>query len=263
MRPKVKSRDEKRNKEAGFSLVVVIVLLLFLSMSAGALSSILTTSSCSGLNHLNAAQAFYTAQAGLCWGLKNNGGTSAPVPFGEGSFEVDKYYFRFEATAVAGRSERKVRANRTVEYLKGTREGPHVEEDVQFVAKNQTGDWVELTHFKLEWAEQVAYFEKLKMRYAKNYEEFLKDNWESWKTLFDKGWNGGLRGASGVKYVFKDYKSYWIESGEPVQFFIEDFESAAGGGSNVDMRSIPFKLTLYGPWGSTDYEYPPAVVGVE
>ena len=249
MRPESNKSVNLQNREGGFSLVVVIFILLILAFMAGSVSSILAVTHRSSLDYLNATQAFYLSQAGLAWAMKNQKEILVPISFGQGTFSVEKYYFRYIATGTVGGCERKVRGYRSIEYLQKTRYALE-NEDAGFWLKNQTGDWVELWSFRAEWAGTTAFFAKL----------FHSDDGEAFNAVYDKAWYGKQNGSSGVKYAFPS--SIWIAPGQSVLFYFDDFKSGPFGGSDVDMRQIPFKFTLYGNWFGAEIQFPPTVVGV-
>ena len=233
-------------RQAGFSMVVVLVLFLFLGIVGGSLCSVLSVANASGLSRLHSAKAHYIAQAGLHWLLYNRSGFTGSASFGGGTLSlVEKNQWRYEVKALVGDTERRVRGYRSIEYFPGTREERN--EDVYFYVKNQTGYWIDFDAFMIEWAGATAYYEKVEMT--------EEDEGTSRMTVFDDSWNSNRRLGSGEKRSL--WFTRWVAPGETIEFRFKDFESGRYGGSNVDMDAVPIKLYLF----DDSYNYQYTVVG--
>jgi len=220
-------------------MVVVIVLFLFLSIVGGSVCSLLSVTHSSGLSHINSTKAFYVAQAGLQWALKNRAVGQCEVSFGEGNFSfVEKNMWRYEVRGSLGEAVRHVRGYRTIEYFPGTREWVP-KENVHFLVQNQTGYWIDFNGMKLEWSGREAYFEKI---------HITEEGDDELITVWDGNWYGGQHVGSGEKVYF--YLNRDVAPSETLEIVIEGFESGKHGGNKVDMRDLPVKVTFY------DYAYP-------
>jgi len=227
--------------------MVVLVLLLFLSVVGGSVCSLLSDFYDSGLSRLDSARPYYLADAGLQWALRNRQEPYYDVSFGAGSFSIDKYMWRFTVTAGASGAERRVRGYRTIEFFPGTRADASPE-DVWFWVQNQTGYWIDFNYITLEWSGATAYYAKILM---------TEEGDEDLDTYWDYGWSGGWRAGSGDKISLN--RRRWLAPFETIEIKIEDFEAGRYGGSDVDMRDIPVKLTFH----DYSYAYQPTVVGVD
>jgi len=228
-------------------MVVVLVLFLFLGIVGGSVSSILSESHRAGLSRLQSAQAFYNAEAGLQWALYNRIGEIGQISFAGGSISlVEKNMWRYEIEGRVGDAVRRVRGYRTIEYYPGTREWDP-KEDFRFFVKNQTGYWIDFDAMMLEWSGPEAYYRKIRI---------TEEEETSLETVWDKGWYGGRFAGSGEKVGLSVNR--WVAPGETVEIKIDDCESGRYGGSNVDMRAVPVKVTFYD--GSYAYQF--TVVGL-
>lgn len=235
-----------RNDQAGFGLIVVLVLFLFLGIVGGSLCSILTNATSAGLSRLNSAKAFYAAQAGLHWLLYNRTGFTGEASFGGGTISlVEKNQWRYEVKGTCGDTERRVRGYRSIEYFPGTREDK--DEKVYFYVKNQTGYWIDFDGFVIEWSGATAYYAKVEITEEDEGQNRIK--------VFDKGWYSNRRKTSGEEVSL--WFTRWVAPGETIEFRFEDFEVDRYGGNDVDMDDIPIKLYLYD--GSYNYQF--TVVG--
>jgi len=213
--------------------MVVLVLLLFLGVVGGSICSLLSESHRSGLSRLNSARTYYVADAGLQWALRNRQEPYYSISFGGGSFSIDKYYWRFTVTANVAEAQRKVRGYRTLEYFPGTRDDSKPE-DLWFWVQNQTGYWVDVNYLEIEWSGPEAYYSKLRM---------TEEGKTSLKKVWDAGWWGGAGAGSGENTNI--YPGRLIAPWETIEIVFEEFEEGRWGGSDVDMRDIPVKLTFY------------------
>jgi hypothetical protein len=247
-----KPRDNMRPKrpgEEGVSLIMVLVILLFLTTLGGSLASGLAASHRSGLGRLQSAQAFYTAQAGLDWALKNGQGVSIPQTFGGSDFTVDRYWWRYTVTAVGDEAVRKVRGYRAIEYIPGTR-GTESKKDVTFWVQNPSIYHLRIRYIVVEWSGPTAYFEKIKIR---------RDTEDEQDLIWKYSDYSSKRGESEAKYHFPDY--FWLLSGESIGVTVEKFvDKRSGNGSQVDMEETPVKITFYDDYDSS---YPSFIVRTE
>ncbi len=235
--------------QAGFSMVVVLVLFLFLGIVGGSLCSVLSEATVSGLSRLHSAKAHYIAQSGLQWVLYNRTSFSGEASFGGGTMSlVEKNQWRYEVKAVVGDTERRVRGYRSMEYFPGTRDENTSPEDIHFHVQNQTGYWIGFDSFKIEWAGQTAYYAEVYM---------TENNETSVEKVWDSGWLGGYRGGSDEKMSMGFTR--WVAPGETVEVHFKDFESSRYGGLDRDMSDVPLKLYFYN--GSYNYQF--TVVGVD
>lgn len=250
MKAHAEKKAISRDSQAGFSLIVVLVLFLFLGIVGGSLCSVLTSATSAGLSRLNSAKAFYAAQSGLQWLLYSRTSFSGSVSFGGGSISlVEKNSWRYEVKGTCGDTERRVRGYRSMEYYPGSREETSSAENVKFYVKNQTGYWIDFNGFEIEWSGATAYYAKVLMTEEKEGTSLM--------TVYDKSWNGNRRLGSGEKRTL--WFTRWVAPGETIEFIFEDFETGQYGGSNVDMSSIPLKMYFYD--GSYNYQY--TMVGVD
>jgi len=213
--------------------MVVLVLLLFLGVVGGSICSILSESHESGLSRLNSARAYYVADAGLQWALRNRQEPSYDISFGEGSFSIDKYYWRFTVTANVAGAQREVQGYRTIEYFPGTRNAPYPE-NVCFWVQNQTGYSIYINYLEVEWSGPTAYYGKIRI---------TEEGGTELATFWAKSWSGGYRAGSGEKIPLSPRR--WIVPSETIEIKIRDFEAGRYGGPDVDMRGVPVKLTFY------------------
>lgn len=87
------------NSEKGVSVVFVIAVLLFLSVTGAAITSFVTTESDISTIEVNSAKAYYIAQGGIEFGIyttSRGGGswgefTFANRPLGDGTFTLNTY----------------------------------------------------------------------------------------------------------------------------------------------------------------------------
>lgn len=244
-----KSQAQTEDRRAGFSMVVILVIFFFLSIVGSSLCSILSVTHTSGLSRFNSARAFYIAQSGLHWALRNRTASQGNIPFGGGTFSlVEKNKWRFEIQGTFGDTIRRTRGYRSMEYFPGTRDQSSSPEDIDFYVQNQTGYWIDFNGFKIEWSGPTAYYAKVLM---------TEDGDTDLTTVWDKSSNGGKRAASDEKISL--WSKRWMAPGETIQIVLEDFESSKYGGSDVDMSAVPLKLYFY----DYSYNYQFTVVGIE
>ena len=243
------SKVRNRESQAGFSMVIALVLLLFLGIVGTSLCSVLSVSHSSGLSRLHSAKSYYIAQAGLQWALRNRTILPGEVSFGGGTITVvDQTQWRFVVDGSFGATARRTRGFRSIEYCPGSRDESSSPEDVEFYVQNQTGYTIEFNRFEIEWSGPTAYYGKVRM---------TEEGDDDLTTVWDKTWSFGRRAGSG------EIKNIWfsrtVAPGETIQIVFEDFESGRYGGSDRDMSSVPLKLFFY----KNSYNYQYTVVGVD
>jgi len=109
-----------RRHEKGVSTIAAVMMIIILGILGVAFMSLLGSEQYGYLNHYESAQSFYSAEAGVEWGMHEKTSTPAPIPFADGTISVSVIDNSLISTGNTDRGERVIQ----VQILPANTDGP-------------------------------------------------------------------------------------------------------------------------------------------
>jgi hypothetical protein len=99
----------KIKRDNGVTTLATVMMIIIMGILGAAFVSLLGTEQYGYLNHYEAVQSFYNANAGVEWAQKQKVSTTAPIPFAGGTIAVNVAGNSITATGTTNRGKRVIR----------------------------------------------------------------------------------------------------------------------------------------------------------